>query len=62
MNTLQIVRTGTVHTKAAKTDPVSQTFHVRQHNDGSIEYLHKQLLTWFDIPAEWVSKIVWEST
>lgn len=53
-------RTGTVHVKASKLDPVYQTFLVRE-SEGVAEYWHKQLFVWYVLPTEWASKVVWDS-
>ena len=57
--TLKVFRTGSVHVKARARDPVYQDFAVR-HTENRIEYFHKQLSDWCELPAEWKSLVTWD--
>lgn len=45
--------------KANKTDPVFQTFLVRELESGEREYYHKQFSEWYKLPEEWAEDVVW---
>lgn len=53
------IRYGEVTVKARETDPVFQTFSVRE-SDGDLEYYHPQFSDWYSLPSEWAEKIKWD--